>query len=165
MDCSPPGSSVHGISQANILELVSISFSRESSWLLSPALQVDSLPLSHQDPNKKLTSGKTKVTSSRLCKFCQPIVKTGMFSGSSWLELVFARQLTVQHHWLKGHELEQAPEDGEGQGSLAGCSPGYHKELDTTERLKIKPTLLWIFPDLFGSHSFPFLGNSTTLTK
>ena len=31
MDCSPPGSSVHGILQAGILELVAISFSRESS--------------------------------------------------------------------------------------------------------------------------------------
>ena len=29
--CSPPGSSVHGISQARILEWVAISFSRESS--------------------------------------------------------------------------------------------------------------------------------------
>ena len=31
MDCSPPGSSVHGISQARILEWVAISFSRGSS--------------------------------------------------------------------------------------------------------------------------------------
>ena len=31
-DCSPPGSSVHGISQAGILEWVAISFSRGSSW-------------------------------------------------------------------------------------------------------------------------------------
>ena len=31
MDCSPPGSSVHGILQARILEWVSISFSRVSS--------------------------------------------------------------------------------------------------------------------------------------
>ena len=31
MDCSIPGSSVHGISQARILEWVAISFSRESS--------------------------------------------------------------------------------------------------------------------------------------
>ena len=36
------------------------------------------------------------------------------------------------HHWLNGHESEQAPEDGEGQGSLAGCSSWGHKELDTT---------------------------------
>ena len=31
MDCSPPGSSVHGILQAKILEWVAISFSRASS--------------------------------------------------------------------------------------------------------------------------------------
>ena len=32
MDCSPPGSSVHGISQAILLEWVAVSFSREFSW-------------------------------------------------------------------------------------------------------------------------------------
>ena len=32
MDCSLPGSSVHGILQARILEWVAISFSRGSSW-------------------------------------------------------------------------------------------------------------------------------------
>ena len=32
MDCSPPGSSVHGIFQARILEWVAISSSRGSSW-------------------------------------------------------------------------------------------------------------------------------------
>ena len=49
MDCRPPGSSLHGIFQARILEWVAISFSRGSSQGLSPHLlhwQVDSLPLS-----------------------------------------------------------------------------------------------------------------------
>ena len=32
VDCSSPGSSVHGISQTRILEWVAISFSRGSSW-------------------------------------------------------------------------------------------------------------------------------------
>ena len=32
MDCSPPGSSVHGTFQAGILEWVTISFSKGSSW-------------------------------------------------------------------------------------------------------------------------------------
>ena len=32
MDCSPPGSSIHGIFQARVLEWVAISFSRGSSW-------------------------------------------------------------------------------------------------------------------------------------
>ena len=36
---------------------------------------------------------------------------------------------------LDGHLFKQAPGVGGGQGSLAGCSPWGHKELDTTERL------------------------------
>ena len=32
VDCSPPGSSVHGILQARMLEWVAISSSRGSSW-------------------------------------------------------------------------------------------------------------------------------------
>ena len=39
------------------------------------------------------------------------------------------------HHRLDGHEFEQAPEDSEGQGSLASCSPWGEKESDMTERL------------------------------
>ena len=39
------------------------------------------------------------------------------------------------HHWLEGHEFEQAPGVGDGQGSLVCCSPWGHKELDMTERL------------------------------
>ena len=35
------------------------------------------------------------------------------------------------HHRLSGQEFEQALGD-RGQGSLAGCSPWGHKELDTT---------------------------------
>ena len=39
------------------------------------------------------------------------------------------------HHQLNGHEFEQAPGVGDGQGSLVYCSPWGHKELDTTEQL------------------------------
>ena len=39
------------------------------------------------------------------------------------------------HHWVDGHEFEQALRVGDGQGSLAWCSPWGHKELDTTEWL------------------------------
>ena len=37
------------------------------------------------------------------------------------------------HHRLDGHEFEQAPGVGDGQGGLAGCSSQGHKELDTAE--------------------------------
>ena len=39
------------------------------------------------------------------------------------------------HHQLDGHEFEQALGDGDGQGSLAFCSPCGCKELDITEQL------------------------------
>ena len=39
------------------------------------------------------------------------------------------------HHPLNGHEFEQAPGDGEGQGGLGCCSPWGHKESDMTEQL------------------------------
>ena len=39
------------------------------------------------------------------------------------------------HHRLNGHEFEQAPQTGDGQGSLMCCSPCGRKESDTTERL------------------------------
>ena len=50
MDCSPPGSSVQGISQTRRLEWVAISVSRGSSWPRDQTCKScmwDSLPLSH----------------------------------------------------------------------------------------------------------------------
>ena len=41
----------------------------------------------------------------------------------------------LKTHWLNGHEFEQALGVGDGQGSLAWCSPWNCKELDTTEWL------------------------------
>ena len=39
------------------------------------------------------------------------------------------------HHQFDGHEFEQAPGVGDGQGSLVCCSPWGCKELDITEQL------------------------------
>ena len=39
------------------------------------------------------------------------------------------------HHGLDGYEFEQAPGAGNGQGSLACCSPCSRKESDISERL------------------------------
>ena len=46
------------------------------------------------------------------------------------------------HHELNGHEFEQAPGDGDGQESLAYCSPWGCKELDATELLNNKVPLI-----------------------
>ena len=40
------------------------------------------------------------------------------------------------HYRLDGHESEETPGVGDGQGGLACCSPQGCKESDTTERLK-----------------------------
>ena len=38
-----------------------------------------------------------------------------------------------RHRQLNGHEFEQTPGDGEGQGTLVCCSPWDCKESDMTE--------------------------------
>ena len=64
MDCSPPGSSVHEILQARILEWVVIPFSRESPdpgvERGSPSLQADSLP--SEQPGKSPKRQKSNVS-------------------------------------------------------------------------------------------------------
>ena len=44
-------------------------------------------------------------------------------------------ELVGWHHRLNRHEFEQALGIGDGQGSLACCSPRGHKESGTTGRL------------------------------
>ena len=67
VDCSPPGSSVHGILQTKILEWVAMPSSRGSSWsgdlthisYVYLHWQVDSLPLSHWgSPHQLITTIK-----------------------------------------------------------------------------------------------------------
>ena len=47
------------------------------------------------------------------------------------------------HHRLNGHEFEQAPGIGNGQGSLSCCNPWGHKESDMPERLNWCCCLMW----------------------
>ena len=50
--------------------------------------------------------------------------------------------MAVWHHWLDGQEFEQALGVGDGQGSVACCSPWGRKESDMTERLNWCPIYL-----------------------
>ena len=59
-------------------------------------------------------------------------------AGKDWSEEekgTIEDEMLGWHHQLNGQEFEQASRDGEGQGSLACCSPWGHKESDTTELL------------------------------
>ena len=44
-------------------------------------------------------------------------------------------QMVGWYYQHNGHEFEQAPQDGDGQGSLMCYSSWGHKESDMTERL------------------------------
>ena len=71
MDCSPPGSSVHGIFQTGILEWVAISYSRGSSRSRDQTgvscvrllhWQADSLPLHHLESPKTTKGDQQKMS-------------------------------------------------------------------------------------------------------
>ena len=53
-------------------------------------------------------------------------------------------EMVEWHHWLNGHEFEQALGAGDGQGSLVCCSPWGRKESDTIEPLNSLTTRSWI---------------------
>ena len=58
------------------------------------------------------------------------------------------------HHEFNGHEFEQAPGDGEGQGNLVCCSPRGRKESDTTEQLnKKRQGILSLEPNISKSRT------------
>ena len=59
------------------------------------------------------------------------------------------------HHWLNGHEFQQALGVRDGQGGLACCGPWGHEESDTTEQLNWlsgrqtsgkNPAFYWVHP-------------------
>ena len=57
--------------------------------------------------------------------------------GNDWRQKkrVTEDEMVGWHHWFNEHELGQTLGDGEGQGSLACCSPWGHEESDMTWRL------------------------------
>ena len=53
------------------------------------------------------------------------------------------------NHWLSGHEFEQALRVGDGQGSLACCSPWGSKESDMTEQLNWTELNFCLFIEIY----------------
>ena len=52
-----------------------------------------------------------------------------------WEKGMTEGEMVGWHHWINGHEFEQAPAVGDGQGSLACWDSWGRKELDMTELL------------------------------
>ena len=128
MDCSPPGSSIHGISQAKILKWVTISFSKGSSQTR------DWIRISYIVGRFFTTSATWKVL----------ICISLMISVASLVDQVVKSLPTVQETrvWSLGWE------DSPGEGN--SCGSCWCKESDMTERLNRtlrgedeKKILLW----------------------
>ena len=70
------------------------------------------------------------------------LIRKNTDAGKDWRQEkgMTEDEMVGWHHWLNGHEFEQAPGDGEGQGSLVCCSPWGQKESDTTERMNNNKT-------------------------
>ena len=75
------------------------------------------------------------------CKEIQP-VHAGKYGGQEEKGMT-EDEMVGWHHWLNQHKFQQGPRLGDGQGSLACCSPWSHKESDMTEQLN------WMFCQSF----------------
>ena len=111
----------------------------------SPALplHIEGLLLGHLPRGSLLPEQNSRWVLYLFLILWPPDAKSPLFGKRPWgLERLKAGEegttedeMVGRHCWLNGHEIEQAPGDGEGQGSLVCCSPWGHKELDTTEWL------------------------------
>ena len=117
MDHSLPGSSVHGIFQARLLEWAAISQIRHNYTYTTSFLSLSVLPLSH--PSK--LSQRAKL--GTLC-----YIATSHLLSISHSSIYIRRR---QWHPTPG----LLPGKSHGQRSLVGCSPCGRKESETTERL------------------------------
>ena len=100
-------------SKQSILKEISPEYSLEG-WMMKLKLQYFSHLMRRTDSLEKTLIGER--------------LKAGERDDTGWDGCFW-------HHQLNGHEFEQASGVGDGQGSLACCSPWDHKELDTTEQL------------------------------
>ena len=122
---------------ASVLEWVAISSSRGYFWPSRSNLCLLhcmwTLPLSHLGPSNYHTIQQFYF--DIYLKKMKTVIWKDPDAGKDWRQEekgTTEDEMVGWHHWLNRHEFEQAPGDGEGQGSLACCSPWGQKESDTT---------------------------------
>ena len=94
-----------------------------------------------------------------LATWCKELTHWKRPCGKDWRQKVKGtteNEMVGWHHWLDGHEFEQAPGAGDGQGSLECCSPWGGRP---TEQLNwifqfIQPLLLPLPPTSTSNLSF-----------
>ena len=172
MDCSPPGSSIHGILQAIILEWVAISFSRGSSrprdwtWVSCIAGRCFNLWATREAPTclraqsfpRLLKMVVANVPSPQdSCSSHWPSTELEVTTGFSRASLVaqMVKNLPPMRETLErlgkcpggghGNPLQYSClENPRGHRGLAGHSPWGCKELDGTQWLSTAHTPVWV---------------------
>ena len=173
MDCSAPGSSVHGIFQARILEWVAISYSRESfqpriesGSRASPALQVDSVPLSHWGACSHHAGGNMFATADISLRY----MAHGLPSWLSGNESACQCRRRRFHPWVGKipwrrkwqPTLVFLPGKSHGQRNLADNSPWGHKrvgyDLVTEQQQHGMQPLIWLMSSFLSQlETVPFM--------
>ena len=156
MDYSLPGSSIRGVFQARVWDWGAIAFSDKESWV-PKWWKIDAFELwcwrrllrvpwtSRWFPKGNqswLFIGRTDAEAET--PILQPpdvkiwLIAKDPDAGKDWRweeKETTEDEMVGWHHQLNGHEFEQAPGVGDGQGRLVCCSPWDHKGLDMTDQL------------------------------
>ena len=165
MDCSPPGSSVHGIFQGRTLS--GLPFPSPGEWMwkleykeswvpknwcfwtmvlektLESPLDCKEIKLVNPKGNQSwIFTGSTDAEAETPILW-PPNVKNWLTgkdpnAGKDWRQGekgTTEDEMVGRNHRFNGHEFELTLADSEGQESLVCCSPWGYKELDTTEWL------------------------------
>ena len=122
-------------------------------WILSYLLECKEIQPVHPKGNQSwLFFGRTD-TEAEIPILWPPNVKNWLIRkdpdvGKDWRQEekgMTEDEMVGWHHWLNGHEFQQALGVGDGQGSLECCSPWGCKESDTTETKWLNWTVLILF--------------------
>ena len=119
MDCSLPGSSIHGIFQARVLE-----------W---GAIRVESL--GEEDPLEKVMATHSSILAWEMPRTEEPGRLQSMGSLRVGQDGVTSLLLFTFMHWRRKWQPTPVflPRESQGQGSLVGCCLWGRTESDTTE--------------------------------
>ena len=136
VDCSPLGSSVHGIFQARILKWVTEHgrINAFEVWCWRRLLRVSQIARSNQSILKEINPEyylEGLILKLKLQYFGHLMQRANSLEKTQMLGKIEGRrirgatenEMVGWHHQLDGCEFEQAPGDSEGQGSLVCCSP------------------------------------------
>ena len=138
----------------------------EDSWQFLDCKEIQ--PVNHKGNQSWIFVGRTDAE-AKVPILWPPDVKNWLLSkdldaGKDWRQEEKGTAEDEMFGWLHrfdGHELEQALGVGDGQGSLACCSPWGGKELDMTEQLNRTDTnqslKFWIIQHTHALPSLSFL--------